>query len=57
VTRPAGDTAYDGQGLACRPLADEVEPGHIVLARLAQARPTRLVETFTAHCRAYFAAG
>lgn len=55
VTRPAGDTAYDGQGLACRPLADDVEPGHIVLARLAQARPTRLVEAFTAHCRAYFA--
>ena len=23
--------------------------------RLAQARPTRLVETFAAHCRAYFA--
>ncbi len=57
VTRPAGDTAYDGRGLACRPLAETVEPGHIVLARLAQARPTRLVEAFAAHCRAYFAAG
>ncbi len=55
VTRPAGDLAYDGQGVACRPLSDPVEPGHIVLARLAQARPTRLVETFAAHCRAYFA--
>jgi DNA-binding transcriptional LysR family regulator len=55
VTRPAGDLAYDGQGVACRPLTDPVEPGHIVLARLAQSRPTRLVETFAAHCRCYFA--
>lgn len=54
VTRPAGDLTYDGRGLVCLPLADAVEPGRLVLARLAQARPTRLVETFAAHCRSYF---
>ena len=34
-----------------RDLADSIG----FMARLAQARPTRLVETFAAHCRAYFA--
>ena len=57
VTRPAGDRSYDGRPLACRPLTDRVEPGRVVLARLAQSRPTRLVEAFAAHCRTYFADG
>ena len=57
VTRPAGDRSYDGRPLACRPLADDVEPGRVVLARLAQSRPTRLTETFADYCRSYFADG
>ncbi len=57
VTRPASDLSYDGSALACRPLAEDVEPGRIVLARLAQSRPTRLVETFADYCRGYFADG
>ncbi len=56
VTRPAADVTYDGRGVVCRPLADAVEPGHIALARLAQARPTRLVDSFADFCAAYFAA-
>ena len=57
VTRPAGDQSYDGRPLACRPLADDVEPGRVVLARLGQSRPTRLTEAFVEYCRAYFADG
>lgn len=55
VTRPASDLSYDGRPLACRPLADDVEPGRVVLARLAQSRPTRLTESFADYCRSYFA--
>jgi DNA-binding transcriptional LysR family regulator len=57
VTRPASDLSYDGRPLACRPLADDVEPGRVVLARLSQSRPTRLVESFADYCRTYFAEG
>jgi len=57
VTRPASDQSYDGQPLVCCPLADDVEPGRVVLARLGQSRPTRLVETFAEYCRGYFADG
>lgn len=55
VTRPASDLTYDGRKLVCLPLVDEVEPGRVVLARSHQARPTRLSQTFEAHCKAYFA--
>ena len=55
ITRPAADVTYDGRGVVCRPLADAVEPGHVALARLAQARPTRLVDSFANFCAAYFA--
>ncbi len=54
VTRPASDLTYDGHKIACVPLSDAIEPAHIVLARLAQARPTRLFETFAEHCVDYF---
>jgi len=54
VTRPAGDLSYDGRPLACRPILEPSEPGRIVVARLAQARPTRLIEAFLAFCRSYF---
>ena len=46
VTRPEGDTTYDGHALAIRPLRDPVAASPIVLARLSGLRPTRLVEAF-----------
>lgn len=55
VTRPASDVTYDGRSVVCRPLADDAEPGRVVLARAGQARPTRLSQAFEAHCKAYFA--
>ncbi len=54
VTRPAGDLTYDGRTVACVPIADTVEPARIVLARLARARPTRLLEAFAEHCVVHF---
>lgn len=53
--RPAGDRAYDGSALACRPLAEDTPPLRIVLARPAQARPTRAAEALVACARDYFA--
>jgi DNA-binding transcriptional LysR family regulator len=53
--RPAGDEAYDGSPLACRPLAEDTPPLRIVLARPAQARPTRAVEALIACAKDYFA--
>jgi len=55
VTRPAGDLSYDGRPLVCRPILEPAEPGRIVSARLAQARSTRLIGSFLAFCRSYFA--
>lgn len=43
VTRPSGDLSYDGQALAIRPLNDTVSSSAIVLASLANHRPTRLL--------------
>jgi DNA-binding transcriptional LysR family regulator len=54
VTRPASDLTYDGRTVACVPIADDIEPARIVLARLARARPTRLLEAFAEHCVAHF---
>lgn len=50
-----GDIAYDGTPLACRPLTEDILPLRIVLARFAQARPTRAAEAFAACARDYFA--
>ncbi len=55
VTRPPVDRSYDGSRIAVRPIADTIEPGRIGLARLAAARPTRLVDTFSGFARDYFA--
>ncbi len=52
VTRPEGDTTYDGHALAIRPLRDAVTPGPIVLARPASLRPTRLIAAFEQVARA-----
>ena len=46
VTRPDGDTTYDGHALAIRPLRDEVRSSEMVLASLASLRPTRLMTRF-----------
>lgn len=54
ITRPHGDHAYDGEALAIRPIAGDVEPGLIVLATLRQMRKTRLVSAFEEHCVSYF---
>ncbi|WP_299848483.1 LysR family transcriptional regulator [uncultured Roseovarius sp.] len=46
VTRPDGDRTYDGNELAIRPLRDEVRSSKVVLARLANLRPTQLMKSF-----------
>jgi DNA-binding transcriptional LysR family regulator len=53
--RPARDEAYDGSPLACRPLAEDTPPLRIVLARPAQARPTRAADALIACAKDYFA--
>lgn len=55
VTRPHGDVTYDGEALGVRPIHDTVEPGRVALASLAQLRPTRLMQAFTAYCVGHFA--
>lgn len=54
VTRPHGDTAYDGGALATRPIAEETEKGEIALASLHSLRPTRLVTAFEEHAKTMF---
>jgi DNA-binding transcriptional LysR family regulator len=54
VTRPHGDTAYDGGALAARPIAEETEKGEIALASLRSLRPTRLVTAFEEHAKMIF---
>ncbi|MDG2406096.1 MAG: LysR family transcriptional regulator [Paracoccaceae bacterium] len=46
VTRPHGDMTYDGRKLAIRPLQDADVTSLIVLASLADIRPTRLTASF-----------
>src|SRR5215469_2943209 len=47
--------AYDGTPLVCRELREPSPPLRIVLARLAEVRPTRAAEAFAACARDYFA--
>ncbi len=54
VTRPAGDTTYDGQKLAIRPLRDRVEPSRISLCGLESSRPGNISEAFRRVCADYF---
>ena len=54
ITRPHGDHSYDGEPLAIRAIAEDVERGEIVLATLRQMRKTRLVSAFEEHCVRYF---
>ncbi|HYB08793.1 MAG TPA: LysR substrate-binding domain-containing protein [Alphaproteobacteria bacterium] len=53
--RPAGDEAYDGSALAYRPLEEDAPPLRIVLARPAQARPTRAAQALITCAKDYFA--
>lgn len=54
VTRPRQDRTYDGQEIVTRPLSDSPAPSDICLARLAQSKPTGLMEAFAAFCRTWF---
>jgi DNA-binding transcriptional LysR family regulator len=54
VTRPYGHHTYDGNALALRPIAEEVEKGIAALVALRQIRPTRLVAAFEAFCVTFF---
>lgn len=54
ITRPPGDLSYEGLPIAVRPLAETVEPGRILLARLPGVRPTRLETAFTAFAVDWF---
>lgn len=54
IMRPHGDRSYDGEPLAIRAIAENVEPGLIVLATLRQMRKTRLVSAFEEYCVRYF---
>ena len=61
VTRPFGDTSYDGQRLAVRPIRGDVAQSRIALCSLPPSRPTRAMEAFEAaavtHFEALFASG
>ena len=54
VTRPHGDHTYDGCRIEARPLSHDAATSTICLARLAQSRPTRLMDAFTAFCQTWF---
>ena len=55
VTRPYGDHTYDGCRIETRPLSHDAATSVICLARLAQTRPTRLMDAFVAFCQTWFA--
>jgi DNA-binding transcriptional LysR family regulator len=55
-SRPPNARAIDGRRLVHRPLADQVRPTQLGLARLARLRPTRLAESFAGFAREHFAA-
>lgn len=46
VTRPMSDMTYEGRPLAIRPLSSNSQISQIVLASLADLRPTRLMQRF-----------
>ncbi|MEE9333031.1 MAG: LysR substrate-binding domain-containing protein [Granulosicoccaceae bacterium] len=54
VTRPSGDTTYDGQKLAIRPLRDKVEPSRISLCGLESSRSGKISAAFKQVCTEYF---
>lgn len=56
VTRPAGDLAYDGRPVACRPLRDAPKPQKIVLASAADLPLSAIAQAFLDLARVYLAA-
>jgi DNA-binding transcriptional LysR family regulator len=54
ITRPFGDHTYDGEKLAIRSIAEDVEDGVIAVAALKSLRPTRLISTFEEFCVSFF---
>ncbi len=54
VTRPSFDHTYDGQDTVVRPIAEQTEPGTLGIARLAEIRPTRVMQAFSDFCRDWF---
>jgi len=52
---PAHDGTYGGDSVVVRPLANDVPGLRIVVARAAQARPTRRASAFADFARAFFA--
>jgi len=45
-TKPSSDTSYDGRSVRCVAIEGGGEPSQIVIARLPNMRPTRLMRTF-----------
>jgi flavin reductase (DIM6/NTAB) family NADH-FMN oxidoreductase RutF len=54
ATKPAANMTYDGRALVTRPLADEVAPSRVVLARMARQPLSAIATDFAAACRAFF---
>lgn len=50
--RPVDDVTYDGAHVLARPIADEVPPLSIVIARLSSVRPTARARAVAARARA-----
>lgn len=57
ATKPASAMTYDGRALVARPLEGEVSGSALVLARRRGSEVSAIAETFTAHCREFFASG
>jgi DNA-binding transcriptional LysR family regulator len=55
ITRPQSDRTYDGQVVKACTITDATPPALVALARLPQARPTRLAECFVEFCEQAFA--
>lgn len=54
ITRPSNDTAYDGRSVRCVAIEGGGQSSQIVIARLPNARPTRLMQTFWDFSKAVF---
>lgn len=54
VTRPHGDTTYDGKRLALLPIRENVEASAVVLASPLDLRPTKAMQAFEAFAESFF---
>lgn len=55
IQRPALDISYEGRAVRIRPIADEVAPLPVGLARLSGTLPTRRAAAFASFCRTVLA--